>query len=89
MLRCTCWRLLRPCAALVLTPTPFPCSPPLPCSELGGVFGDCNLFLGLGRRERKSQALYPWRRMLREMAHHDRQLGQAYCLRGTDPVVVS
>lgn len=35
------------------------------------------------------QALYPWRRVLREMFHHDRQLGQVYCLRGTDPVVVS
>ncbi len=34
------------------------------------------------------QALYPWRRVLREMFHHDRQLGQVYCLRGTDPVVV-
>lgn len=58
-------------------------------SELGGVFEACNLFIGLGRRERKGQALYPWRRVLREMFHHDRQLGGAYCLRGTDAVVVS
>ena len=34
------------------------------------------------------QALYPWRRVLREMFHHDSQLGQLYCLRGTDPVMV-
>jgi hypothetical protein len=33
------------------------------------------------------QALYPWRRVLREMFLHDRQLGQLYCTR--DPVVVS
>lgn len=52
------------------------------------MYDSCNLFIGLGRRERKSQALYPWRRVLREMFHHDRQLGQAYVLRGTDPVVV-
>lgn len=29
--------------------------PAPPCSELGGVYNDCNMFLGLGRRERKSQ----------------------------------
>jgi hypothetical protein len=28
------------------------------------------------------QMLYPWRRILREMFHHDRQLGQVYCLSG-------
>jgi hypothetical protein len=110
---------------------------PVGCSELGGVYDSCNLFLGLGRRERKSQvllqpalllwpllrvllavifaifcphtraplpanlphhalpcplpclqALYPWRRVLREMFHHDSQLGQLYCLRGTHPVMV-
>lgn len=116
-----------------------PCLPPacLPaCSELGGVYDSCNLFLGLGRRERKSQvrggqaccgaprqlqparlpvchpsrcppslvvfkardgphrrgavqALYPWRRVLREMFHHDRQLGQVYCLKDLQPTVVS
>ncbi|KAL4458480.1 hypothetical protein ABPG75_013345 [Micractinium tetrahymenae] len=58
-------------------------------SELGGVYESCNLFLGLARRERKSQALYPWRRVLREMFHHDAQLGQLYCLRGTNPVMVA
>ena len=55
---------------------------PAACSELGGVYASCNLFVGLGRRERKSQALYPWRRVLREMFHHDALLGQLYCLRG-------
>ena len=28
---------------------------PCGCSELGGVYDSCNLFMGLGRRERKSQ----------------------------------
>lgn len=32
------------------------CVRPLPgCSELGGVYESCNLFLGLGRPELKSQ----------------------------------
>lgn len=37
-------------------PQQSPClAPPVPRSELGGVYDSCNLFLGLGRRERKSQ----------------------------------
>ena len=35
------------------------------------------------------QALYPWRRVLREMFHHDAQLGQLYCLRGSGQVVTA
>ena len=138
---------LQPAAPVAALHACFSALLPRLCSELGGVYSDCNLLLGLGRRERKSQvrraggraggragalcaapscmgnrqhtaqsslphskphspakaltpvlplprvpprqALYPWRRVLREMFHHDRQLGQVYCLRGTDPVVVS
>lgn len=52
---------------------------------MGGVYDRCNVFTGVGRAERKNQVLYPWRRVLREMFHHDAALGQLFCLRIVEP----
>jgi hypothetical protein len=43
----------------------------------------------LNRAALLPQTLYPWRRVLREMFHHDRLLGQMYCLKDLQPTVVS
>lgn len=49
--------------------------------EMGGAYDHCCVFSGAGRSDRRSQALYPWRRVLRDLFHHDAQLGQLACPR--------
>lgn len=62
------WPHLRCCVVRAIVHARRPAGRPSPesalrarrpacCSELGGVYDQCNLFLGLGRRERKAQVL--------------------------------
>eukprot|EP00887_Chlorella_sp_A99_P006306 scaffold3.g6306.t1 len=57
----------------------------LQASCLGGGEPRPHLYVGVGRAERRSQALYPWRRVLRSIFLHDAAAGQLYCSRAAEP----